>query len=316
MVASDDPKEYDDRLTDFSGRIKSEIARDEDQEAAKKAVAAGRKKLREWKAARGPKRAPLLTELKGFMQQLYTLMGHPDVPESIVEFSPGKVWARPLTRKAGKIKGDESTSKFLFAGKQKGLNLVLNVWRTLHMLSARLHGPNQHENFILGTQSANSMMFSDAEDLTLKDLEAGKGKAVLWYETSVTPWPAPDDYAAKKIVIRRGTWDVAKDKEGPEKKPAVKVESDQPSLVIGAIDIHKYGREVIAEVGLGGVEGSEGVARSIVRLVELEKGFDTWGEFDAAVKRAPSDELRAGRQTILDLVFEARNATPKRLKLK
>jgi len=314
MVASNEAKEYGDQLTDFSGRINSEVARKEDQSLAKKAVADGRKKLREWTAARGPKRTPLLVELKGFMQQLYTLLGHPDVPESVVGFSAGKVWAKPLTRKAGKITGNESTSKFLHNRQQKSLNLVLNVWRALHMLSARLHGPNDARNFILGSQAANTKRYDDAESKALGDLEAGQGKALLWYETAITPWPAPDDFSAQQLVIRRGTWDRDKAKEATY-EPEVKVESVQPSLTIGAIDINEpYGREVIEDIALGEVPGAEGTARSIVELREAQptKRFNNWSEFETAVNTAGT--LRAAKNTILDLVAKAKAAN--RLTLK
>src|SRR5205807_2545764 len=78
------------------------------------APARGGTKLSQWRAARGAARRPLLAELRDIMRELYTLMGHPDVPESKVGFSAppgGKVaYARPLTRKAGAVKGDAGTS--------------------------------------------------------------------------------------------------------------------------------------------------------------------------------------------------------------
>jgi hypothetical protein len=311
MVASDDPKDYDDQLTDFSGRIDGEIARKEDRASAKTAVASGRKKLREWKAARGPARTPVLKELKGFMQELYTLMGHPDVPKTEVKYSAGKVSARPLTRRAGDITGDESTSKFLFEAKRKQLNLGADIWRALHLLSARLHGPNESWNFFLASQAANTKMYNEAEKPTLKALEDGKGKAVLFYETTVTPWPAPDEYAAQKLVIRRGTWDVAGRKEAVFETD-VPVESLQPMLTIGSIDINEgsYRREILEELALGKGPGSEGVSRAIVQLRDEQptKRFGSWDDFENAVKAAPPGSLRASAATILELVATAKNA--------
>jgi hypothetical protein len=319
MVASNDPKEYADRLTEFSARRKTDLARDEDAKLAEKAVTRGRAQLRDWKAAKGAARTPLLTALKDTMKDLYGLLGHPDVPESVVGFGTRAAWAKPLTRKAGATKGNEGRSQFpaAWAAKQKSLNIVLDVWRRLHVLSARLHGPDDSRNFILGTQTANSLMYSDAEEPTITRLSQNQGKNVLWYETTYTVHPAPDDYAAKSLLIKSGTWDAAKGKIATTDL-TVPVPSDLPSLVIGAININDFGRDVIRDVGLGGskVAGADGVAHAIRQLVEMHGPFSTWGAFDAALNATPDGVLHASRQKVRDMVFEARNDTPKRLKVR
>jgi hypothetical protein len=159
-------------------------------------------------------------------------------------------------------------------------------------------------------------METDAESPTFNELEKNEGKNVLWYETTVTTHKSPHDDAAKKIVVKQGEWDMTNDKRGPEQLSKT-FTSEEPSLVAGAVNINTFGRVVIRDVGLGGkdVPGAEAVSIAIAQLVAKYKGFDTWPEFDAAVKNTDLD-LRAARDTILDLVRAARRASPPTLKVR
>jgi hypothetical protein len=319
-VASADAKKYDDQIDDFSGRINTELPLADDRTTARSAVRRGHQKYRDWKRAAGAARTPLLVQLKDIARELYALMGHPDVVDSHVDFGPGrKAWARPLTRKAGNTTGNDATSRIerRAATKQAALNLVIDVWRRLHMVSARLHGPNVPENLVLGTQLANTAMYDDIEEPTITKLSESGGTAVLWYETTVTPHPAPDDYAADEIRVEQGVWN--KTANAP-RRPAQKTfrkSSDLPSKKVGAININNYGRVVLQEVGLSGATNAQNIARSIVEVRDAQPNqrFTSLTAFERAVRAYPT-YLDANEDTVIDAVTAATRGRWPRLKFR
>jgi hypothetical protein len=112
---------------------------------------------------------------------------------------------------------------------------VKDEWVKLHLLSFRLHGPDESWNFAPGTKFANSAM--QAIETVVDDATRGDdGRAVWFYETTVVyrtktnPPPSPDETKFPQLVIvRRGPYDAINQKELPG-TTTTKIESRSPTL--------------------------------------------------------------------------------------
>jgi len=200
-------------------------------------------------------------ELARLLGPLYSLIGHPTAPETVITSSPAAhgggyiVQAAPLTRRPppGQI-GQATTSSPIPADTDlRNLNAVRSQWVKLHLLSFRLHGQDRSWNFAPGTKAANSAMEA-VESETVQALAENEGRNVLWYRTIVTyrtktkPAPSPDETKFPQLVkMTRGPWDPI---TGQPKSGTRTIDIESPSPTLGAVSLSSESVEDMLAKGL------------------------------------------------------------------
>ena len=269
-------------LTDLEAKIKTDLPIPKDQKAAQAEVDAARTLL-------GKKGTPL-TSLKPHLAALYSKLGHPDVPESVVAGHDGgigthTVTADPLTRKAGNTKGESAPKPHPNAARDitllntkaglsaKGYKSI--EWVAAHLLSARLHGPSTEGNLTPASQVDNKKMLTKVEAPAIKLLAANEGRNMLWWNAQLTQSTDPTlPHWASKLVVTYGEWDPAAGPNGGRGKQLGQADVTPSPNFTGARSIGSLSED--GAIRLKAVTGMNiSVANAIVATREVHGRFDS-----------------------------------------
>jgi hypothetical protein len=143
-------------------------------------------------------------------------------------------------------------------------------WVAAHMLSARLHGPNEAGNFTPVSQGDNGILRRGVERGAIDLLAANEGRTMLWWDAEVTPRAAPLEHWAESLTVSYGSWDTATGQPG-EQIDSVTVEP-RPDFfgarTVASLSEDSADRMVAVTSG----EMDAGIAETIVAVREAALG--------------------------------------------
>lgn len=312
MINPDPARPVETDLTALEARIATDLPIAEDRTTATDAAQAARGVLA--LLGQPPPGGKTLSDLEPHMQVLYSLLGHPDVPPSVVDGHLAAmgthVTALPLTRKAGNTRGNSATTA-AHALQRRDI-VLLNAaaglspkgytrveWVAAHLLSARLHGPNEAGNFTTLSTGDNGVLRRGVEVGAINLLAANEGRNMLWWDAVVTPREAPLEHWAESLTVSYGWWDAATG------KPGAKIDSvtrqPRPDF-IGARTVASLSEDSAAR--MSATSGmNEGIAETIVAVREAALGpggvFRNYEHFYDVVMATPRT-ASGGRLAIAD----------------
>ncbi|MDX6720775.1 MAG: hypothetical protein QOJ63_3029, partial [Solirubrobacteraceae bacterium] len=288
MVASTDPRPVAIRLQELGALIPKNLPRREEQTRAKAALTAAGSHLvaAQAPAPPGKPRAGVLRPLAVALRQLYELLGHPSAPPTAVSFSGSvrgeEMLAQPLTRLAGNTQGASATGSPIPADPTiVSLNAAGSVnWVKMHLLSARLHGPDVSGNFTPGTQASNNLHYTQVEAPLITKLESGGGRSVLWYFVKVHYRPPPHDQFPERLDIQHGDYDML---AGRTSTATSGVPVPPPGAGRTLVSLSEDGEDRLHKIGGLSASAARTIGsiktRHVARLAASGGKFRSWEQF-------------------------------------